>query len=371
MSTSNANTLQVLNSCPRDDIGRFDDSFDEKTKQRRHDYYLGKKKISLSVTGLVHRNFPPFDADKIANMLEKKNFGKYAGLKAGEIKRMWSQSAELGTHMHLQIELFYNFLAWVKEVVNVSSSKSPQTKQLSGVEDAREHLGSETLMQYNKPFLNFQEVYDFHLKIKPLGVYDEDLLTCFDEKTSEFQQFVTFYNDFKDDLVAHRTEMVVFHEELCLAGSIDMLFRNKDGYLVIGDWKRTIEFKEKGFNKGKGDLAHLEDTNLNHYTLQLNVYKRILEEKYNEKVAGLYLIRFHPETPEYEVRQVALLDKEVDAIFLTRKMEVEALEAFEGIDMDSCDVFDHDERGIKRERDLQKEIKEEEEEEGMEDWLFK
>ena len=42
----------------------------------------------------------------------------------------------------------------------------------------------------------------------------------------------------------YRTEWMVYHEELRLAGFIDMVFENKDGTLQIYDWKRCRDIKK-------------------------------------------------------------------------------------------------------------------------------
>ena len=90
-------------------------------------------------------------------------------------------------------------------------------------------------------------------------------------------------------LKAYRTEWTVFHEELKIAGSIDMIFENPDGTLQIYDWKRCKEIaKAPAFNKYShiACIDHLPDTNYWHYCLQLNTYKAIIEEKYGKQVTG-------------------------------------------------------------------------------------
>ena len=39
------------------------------------------------------------------------------------------------------------------------------------------------------------------------------------------------------------------------------------------------------------ELSHLPDANGVHYSLQLNIYKKMLEKNYNKVVRDLYLIR--------------------------------------------------------------------------------
>ena len=68
-------------------------------------------------------------------------------------------------------------------------------------------------------------------------------------------------------------------------------------------------------------IKHLPDTNFWHYSLQLNVYKRILEVKYGKKVTALYLVCLHPSSgyKTYDRISVPILEKEIDDLFDVRK----------------------------------------------------
>jgi len=148
----------------------------------------------------------------------------------------------------------------------------------------------------------------------------------------EYQYFVNFTNDFHDlNARPYRTEWTVFHEELKLAGSIDMIYENPadDGEtLLIYDWKRSKEItKTNAWNKcGIVDaVSHLPDTNYWHYCLQLNTYKAIIEAKYEKKVAGMYLVCLHPENKNnnYIRIKVADLQDEVKDLFNHRLMTLQ------------------------------------------------
>ena len=112
------------------------------------------------------------------------------------------------------------------------------------------------------------------------------------------------------------------------SGSIDMIFENPDGSLQIYDWKRC---KEISYDNNFGQSAitpcikHLPDTNFWHYSLQLNVYKRILEVKYGKKVTALFLVCLHPDSPykTYDRISVPILEKEIDDLFEVRKKQIE------------------------------------------------
>ena len=142
----------------------------------------------------------------------------------------------------------------------------------------------------------------------------------------EYQYFKKFIVDFP--LKPYRTEWMVYYEEYKLSGSIDMIFENDDGTLQIYDWKRVEEFKyEDTYNNKMSStpcLSHIPDTNFWHYALQLNMYKTIIEHKYNKKVTELYLVRMHPDDAykTYERVNVPILEKELTNLLEYRKTQL-------------------------------------------------
>jgi ATP-dependent exoDNAse (exonuclease V) beta subunit len=101
----------------------------------------------------------------------------------------------------------------------------------------------------------------------------------------EYQYFLRFVQDFPE-LKPYRTEWKIYDEELKLAGSIDMVYKNKDGTLSIYDWKRVKEInKMNNYDEFAITpcISHFHNSNFWHYTLQLNTYRAILERKYGFK----------------------------------------------------------------------------------------
>jgi len=144
----------------------------------------------------------------------------------------------------------------------------------------------------------------------------------------EFSYFTNFEKDIGSKLKPYRTEWMVFHEELKIAGSIDMIYENDDGTLLIYDWKRCKEIvKTNGFGKwgNKECIEHLPDSNYWHYCLQLNTYKAILEEKYGKKVGDLYLVCLHPNNKNGDYLRIKVVDlqEEVKELFALRRKDVE------------------------------------------------
>lgn len=148
-----------------------------------------------------------------------------------------------------------------------------------------------------------------------------------DNDSIEYKYFLKFREDFKE-LKPFRTEWMVYHEELKLVGSIDMIYEDNDGKLYIYDWKRSKEITyDSQYNKYAKTpcISHLPDTNFWHYSLQLNTYRRIIQEKYGKEVIGLYLVRFHPDDAykTYERIKVEIMNDVMDNLFELRKKELE------------------------------------------------
>jgi len=147
----------------------------------------------------------------------------------------------------------------------------------------------------------------------------------------EYNYFKNFLKNFPElNKRPYRTEWTVFHEELKLAGSIDMVFENPEDNgktLLIYDWKRSKEIvKTNGFDKFGvlPCIEHLPDSNYWHYCLQLNTYKTILESKYDKKISGMFLVCLHPDNKNnnYIRIKVADLSDEIKELFIYRKKQL-------------------------------------------------
>jgi ATP-dependent exoDNAse (exonuclease V) beta subunit len=278
--------LAKINSHPRDkDIQFFEEG---------HIYIIyNKPNVKYtSTTTWVHSYFEKFDADKIIEKMMKgkswKKGHKYWNMTSQQIKDSWnknsSEVSNAGTKMHCDIECFMN---------------NPNL---------------------NKSIYNHKDLYDKY--------FDNNMdANCipFDPSNNvpkEWQYFINFVRDFPR-MVPYRTEWTIFHEELKISGSVDMVYENPDGTLAIYDWKRCKDIsKINNFNKFSivSPICHLPDSNFWHYALQLNIYRYIIQEKYNKTVSELCLVRLHPDSKEnnYELIQVPLLDQEINDIVALR-----------------------------------------------------
>ena len=76
-------------------------------------------------------------------------------------------------------------------------------------------------------------------------------------------------------------EVIVYSEKLKICGTIDLLLFNKtNNKYVIMDWKTSKRISSKAFKNKKGNhpvTSNLDDCNFNHYSLQLSLFRYILE----------------------------------------------------------------------------------------------
>ena len=253
-----------------------------------------------SVTTWCHSHFPHFDADKIIqNMMKSKGWKeghKYWGLTPDQIKSQWNNNknsvAGAGTNMHFEIECFMN----------------------------NEHLASG---------YTHKNLYDLYMYELSLYESYSDTLDIDSEKSVEWKYFINYVKN-TPDFKPYRTEWTIYHEDLKLAGSIDMIYENPDGTLDIYDWKRCKEITRiNNFNKFAVAkcISQFPDSNFWHYSLQLNIYKAILEEKYNKKVRNLCLVKLHPDNEEnnYEIIPLPILTNEIKQLFEERKQKIQKI----------------------------------------------
>ena len=105
-----------------------------------------------------------------------------------------------------------------------------------------------------------------------------------------------------EHFVPFRTEWTLWDSETRICGSVDMIFKDPDGTLKVYDWKRSKEIKQSNrFQKGAAEeVKHLDDCNYEHYSLQLNIYKYLIEKNYGFKVTELAIVVFHPSNGDYQ-----------------------------------------------------------------------
>ena len=230
-----------------------------------HIYTIDGESNYKSVTTWNHSHFPYFNADKIINnMMKSKNWptNKYFGMTKADIKKLWRENGKKASEAGTKMH------------------------------------------------------YDIECFYNGIDVTNE---------STEFIYFMNFYNEY-NHLKPYRTEWMVWDKELRLAGSIDMVFTDNQGFLYIYDWKRCKEIKKTNvWETAKTKcINYMPNSNFWHYSLQLNTYKAILEKNYGKKVKEMCLVCLHPNNTNksYKLYKVPDLQIEVDELFELRLAEV-------------------------------------------------
>ena len=80
----------------------------------------------------------------------------------------------------------------------------------------------------------------------------------------------------------------------------------------MGLWKENI------FETGLGRINELANCNYIHYSIQLNIYKRLLETRYNIIISEMFLVILHPDNENYFLEKVNDMSKYINIIFEER-----------------------------------------------------
>lgn len=170
-----------------------------------------------SCTTFAKYFFRPFDKIGVANNLTSSH-PRYEHLTPQELIKQWDEIAEEGTFIHNEVENFIN-------------DTTPPT-----------HFKSKLAAKWLKT-----------------NLIDRDRYEIF-------------------------SEVIIYSKELALAGTIDLLVYDKefDEYKLV-DWKtnKRIDFESYGNKKGNHSATqNLMDCNYYHYSIQLSLYRFLLEKYY-------------------------------------------------------------------------------------------
>jgi len=220
----------------------------------------------ISVTTFVHQFFNDFDATHVLRKMKgstRWTSSPYYGQTDAEIREQWDRNTKealaLGTLLHKSIEDFYN--------------------DTDGTEPKK---------------------------------------TCSDIET-EWSYFERFHKSFQKK--PYRTEWYVFDESLRIAGSIDMVFQSREDdttHVILVDWKRIKELRQSNkYQRGIYPLHEMDDCNYVHYSLQLNIYRHLLQTKYGKIVDHMYLVILHKNHEDYIQVEVPVLEKQVQDMLQT------------------------------------------------------
>lgn len=222
-------------------------------REDEHSYIDNHGLKYTSVTTLIHDLFPPFDKVGIANKIASKR-----GKTPEQLISEWEEEANIactfGTNNHFFAECYL------------------QNRPLPSPMNEKEEL------------------------------YFNNIKRFIDEKLFSFK-FI-------------EAEKIIFSPKYGISGTIDLLMRNSHGQLCIFDWKTNKEIKrENKWQKGLTFLKHLDDCNYNHYSMQLNTYRKLLlEEEYFKEEQEIVMGLFFVKSEEVEYIPIWNMENEVDAV---------------------------------------------------------
>jgi len=134
------------------------------------------------------------------------------------------------------------------------------------------------------------------------------------EYVQELPQFLKWVQD--EGIVPIRTEMTVYSPKYKIVGNIDLIAKDKDGRTIVVDYKRA-EPKDADFGKKcLGPMSKYPHTDATKHALQLEIYKKILEDLYGFKIDALYNL-YIKENGHYIYEKRDLIDN-IDEILLNK-----------------------------------------------------
>jgi ATP-dependent exoDNAse (exonuclease V) beta subunit len=150
--------------------------------------------------------------------------------------------------------------------------------------------------------------------------YKQEPITDEEKRLPEILQFMEFVSEHK--LAPHGIEWCVYSRTIQLAGTIDFAVANEDGTIDLYDWKRSKHMElQNPYRKYSHVIQTIPDTNYWHYTVQLNLYKYVIEKEYNKKVRDMYLVCFYPTQTKFEKYKVSNIQVHIPIILEQLKLK--------------------------------------------------
>lgn len=223
------------------------DSFsDIKFLEKNHKYEINGKPAKTSVSGLIANYEKPFDSNKMAERVAKRD-----KVSVETILEKWEKnknySCHKGSEFHLYVE---NFL----ERRQVPIDREAAINLISG----------------------------------SAGYHKEDLEKYYSEMALLIRNFKNFYEHWKQDHVLIKSEFVIGDKKSQICGTIDNLsFNKKTGEFAIFDYKTNKEIKRTTqYNDYMLEpFSHIPKCELSKYSLQLALYSLIFERNCPYKIS--------------------------------------------------------------------------------------
>lgn len=126
--------------------------------------------------------------------------------------------------------------------------------------------------------------------------------------SEEFDHFLKFFDTKQWTPIF--IEEKVFNLEYRIAGTIDAVFEDEQGQIVICDWKRAAKMRfDNPWRRAAPPIQHLDDCDFIKYTLQLSLYRFLLRDRFPEREIQLQLVNF---TDSY--REIPIANRETEIV---------------------------------------------------------
>lgn len=137
-----------------------------------------------------------------------------------------------------------------------------------------------------------------------------------------FKQFLRFEK--KNKLTPYRDEWTVFDAKTRIVGTVDMAFINQtNNTLVLYDWKITKSYKIcQNLLYGNDILKDIPNTKYWKWTIQLNIYKKIIETTYQRKVSEIHALILQEEKKTYIDITLPIIDNIIFYLWRWRRAQV-------------------------------------------------
>lgn len=261
---------------------------DFKFFEEDHHYEYKGERIGISVTRLIEEYCNEFNAEDVAEKVAEKNIKII-----NDLYRISGKVSEQEYEM---------YPTSVEDILEQWKYKNKfACEKGSTCHEYAQSLWSGENWDY-KPFDKTKEYFMSVLKIRI--------------------QAMQFKKDYQNRLEHLADEFVVGSIEYNIASAIDHLFINKlTGELVLVDYKTNsdIHKTEKYEKNMKVPLQHMKDFTLNHYYIQLSIYKFLIEKYTGLKVSEMFIVWFSENIKNYEIIEIPYLEKEVIKILENRR----------------------------------------------------
>lgn len=282
---------------------------DFKFFENGHYYEYKGKRVGISVTRFIEQYFNEFDAQAVAEKVATKNKKNYD---YATIQLKYYNPLVLGydgcREKYNELQEMIKQPTTVQEVLDEWDYKN----KFACAKGSTCHEYAQT--RWSKELwipLEFDKSVEYNKAVYKI-----------------IQQADRFYNDYQDRLEHLADEFVVGSSEYDICSAIDHLFINKlTGGLVLVDYKTNsdIHKTEKYAKDMKVPLSHLKDYTLNHYFIQLSIYKYLVEKYTNLKIEEMFIVYFSENIENYEIIEIPYLKKEVEKILENRRVNMNSV----------------------------------------------